>query len=62
MDMPPQWQPQPDGGQQPPPPKDGPAPPLDFVAALKTDSWSVFFVLAHFGQAIFCVLLSTTRS
>ncbi len=57
-----QRQPQPDGGQQPPPPDDGPGPPFAFVAALKTDSCIVLFLLLHFGQAISCVLLRTTRS
>lgn len=63
-----QWQPQPPPPQQPPPPLDidgvdlAEAPFEDPLGALKTDSCSVFLVLAHFGQAISCVLLKTMRS
>jgi hypothetical protein len=62
----PQWQPQPPGAHPPPPPKEHPLggslDPFDFPAVLKTESCWVFRPLWHFGQAILCVFLRTTRS
>jgi hypothetical protein len=67
MDINSQLQPQPPPQQLPPPPEnplddlaDAPLP--EPFAALKTESWRVFFFPAHFGQAISCALFSTIFS
>jgi hypothetical protein len=57
---------QPHEPPQHPPPEDGAdEPPEDFVpfeGAAKTESWIVFFVLAHFGHVIFVFPFITMRS
>jgi hypothetical protein len=35
---------------------------LPFTGAAKTESWTVCFALAHFGQVIACFLFITMRS